>query len=315
MVLQDGKAKADVKKAAVRSFLIIYSAAIVYGVEGLPSAFLLREPSGIQTIFALLREAIEGIIRTEDHQQIDWLLIALLIKLINVMCFNKITQNKLIVDEHIKIIFRVLERAISDKKREIQFLCFRLLSLFVENETVKLEIISMLNVKTLFGALKDASNLDRKFIMSILTEIITNSQMHQIIKGLSWAQGLETLLNTCFSSEPMAVSMIFQQLTKDHVILSQMNNMMSPEYLEEVVKFIQGQANFYADPLVPVHLRKSVIVDGENIYVGSLNLTNVDQMNLLRTILKQNYECASSDAEMRLYPELPYSADGSYSQI
>ena len=71
------------------------------------------------TIFALLREAVEGTIRTEHDQQIDWLLIALLIKLINVMSFNKITQNNLIMDENIAVIFRVLERAISEKKRDI----------------------------------------------------------------------------------------------------------------------------------------------------------------------------------------------------
>ena len=34
MVLQDGQAKANVKRAAVRSFLIIYSAAIIFGIEG-----------------------------------------------------------------------------------------------------------------------------------------------------------------------------------------------------------------------------------------------------------------------------------------
>ena len=85
-----------------------------------------------------------------------------------------------------------------------------MLSFFSPLEVIKLEIVNMLLVKTLFGALGSGSDLDRKFILSILVDIITNAQMHQIIKSLSWTQGLEKLLNTSFASEPIAVSLIFQ---------------------------------------------------------------------------------------------------------
>jgi len=93
----------------------------------------------------------------------------------------------------------------------------------------------MLNIKTLFNALKGASNIDRKFILSILLDVISNAQMYQIVKSLSWTQGLETLLNSSFAAEPIAVSLIFQHLSSDPIVLSQMNNMMSAEYLDEVI--------------------------------------------------------------------------------
>lgn len=49
-----------------------------------------------------------------------------------------------------------------------------------------------------------------------------------------------------------------------------MNNMMSTEYLEEVLNVSQGRAGFWIDTNVPVHLRNSLL-DGERIFVGNLS--------------------------------------------
>ena len=110
----------------------------------------------------------------------------LLIKLTYVLCFSKQTQNKMMVDENIRVILRVFQRAIEDKRKDAVNMFFRLLSFFSSQESIKLQIVNMLNVKTLFQALNDGTGLDRKFILSILVDVIANSQMHQIVKTLSW---------------------------------------------------------------------------------------------------------------------------------
>ena len=65
-ILQSEQGKSEVKKAAVRSLIVIYSVAMLYGRDALTSVSLLKELPGIQTVFTLLREALEGNIRTED---------------------------------------------------------------------------------------------------------------------------------------------------------------------------------------------------------------------------------------------------------
>jgi len=62
------------------------------------------------------------------------------------------------------------------------------------------------------------------------------------------------------------------------------------------------------DTLVPVHLRHSII-QGVTLYVGNLNFALSEQLSLLRQILRLNFEVASADAEMRLFPDLPSSLD------
>ena len=90
-ILQNEHGRSEVKKAAVRSLIVIYSVAMLYGREALTSVTLLRELAGIQTVFTLLREALDGNIRTESDHKMDWLLVTLLLKLIYVMCFNETT--------------------------------------------------------------------------------------------------------------------------------------------------------------------------------------------------------------------------------
>ena len=115
-ILQDGAALAEVKKASVRALLILYSVAVIYGLEGATITAELHEHSGLQTIFALMREAVDGRIRSESDHQIEWQLIALLIKLLYVLCFNKQTQNRMMQEENITVLFQVLQQAIDNKR-------------------------------------------------------------------------------------------------------------------------------------------------------------------------------------------------------
>ena len=89
-------------------------------------------------------------------------------------------------------------------------------------------------VRTLFSSLQTGSSNDKKFVLAILLDFVQNIQSHEIIRNLAWTQGVEVLLNSSFATETMTVSKIFQLLTKDPTIFSQMNNMMSFEYLNEV---------------------------------------------------------------------------------
>ena len=64
---------------------------MIYGKQAVTGVVMLREVAGIQTVFNLLREAIEGNIGSEEDHQLDWLLVGLLLKLIYVMNFNEST--------------------------------------------------------------------------------------------------------------------------------------------------------------------------------------------------------------------------------
>ena len=62
-----------------------------------------------------------------------------------------------------------------------------------------------------------------------------------------------------------------------------MNNMMSTEYLEEVISLHnQSSANFWIDTNVPVHLRRCLLTDSDSIFLGSLKFTMTDQLNILK---------------------------------
>ena len=131
------------------------------------------------------------------------------------MCFNETTQKRLMVDENMQLINQVLETAIEQKKRDLILLSFRLLTFFSKYASVQAYIVTLNTVKTLFNSMKDASGLDRKFLLSILLDIVQNVRTHQIIKSLSWSQGIEVLLQACFENEPMAVGKIFAVLMSD----------------------------------------------------------------------------------------------------
>ena len=48
---------------------------------------------------------------------------------------------------------------------------------------------------------------------------------------------------------------------------------------------------------------------GDDIIVGGLKIPNSEAHQLLRQILGQNYHAGSSEAELKLFPELPLSYD------
>ena len=156
-----------------------------------------------------MREALEGNIRNEEDHLLDWLLIGLLLKLIFVLDFSERTQKRIMVDENLRLISRVMEKSIDAKRLDIQYLSFRVISFFSRYPAFQNYIVTLPVVKTMFASLKEANGLDKKFILSILLDIMSNLSSHKIIKSLSWSQGMELLINTCFNAEPMAVGKIF----------------------------------------------------------------------------------------------------------
>ena len=51
-------------------------------------------------------------------------------KLLFVLCFNDLTQKKMLSDENIKIMGRVLEKSIEEKEASATFMVLRLLTFF-----------------------------------------------------------------------------------------------------------------------------------------------------------------------------------------
>ena len=130
-------------------------------------------------------------------------------KLLYVLCFSERTQKRMMMDENIKLICRVLEKSVEKRWVNMVSLSLRLISFFSKHPVFQVHLVTMANLRTILGALKGASALDRKFILSILLDIVPNVQTHHIVRNLSWSQGIEALLNSSFAAEPMAVSKIF----------------------------------------------------------------------------------------------------------
>lgn len=76
------------------------------------------------------------------------------------------------VDENMQVIAKVLERAIEHKRSDIVYLNFRVISFFSRYAAVQDHILTLNNVKTLFSSLKDATSLDRKFILSNMLDMV-----------------------------------------------------------------------------------------------------------------------------------------------
>lgn len=76
------------------------------------------------------------------------------------------------VDENINLLSRVLESAIEHKRKDLVFQTFRVLSFFSNFVGVQAHLLTLGNIKTLFSLLKEASALDRKFLLSILLDFV-----------------------------------------------------------------------------------------------------------------------------------------------
>ena len=94
-----------------------------------------------------------------------------------------------------------------------------------------------------------------------------------MMQNTSWSQGIETLLNTCLATEPLATSLIFNRLHKDPNIRNQINSMMSKEYIDEVLNQ-KLTATSWLDPVVPAHLRRISL--NSNLVVGNMNVSIED---------------------------------------
>ena len=63
-----------------------------------------------------------------------------------------------------------------------------------------------------------------------------------------------------------------------------MNNMMSVEYLREVLEHEHGQAEFWLDVYVPSHLTK-MLYNGQDIHMDNIKMERHDAHSTLRFIL------------------------------
>lgn len=206
------------KKAALRALLVLYSVGVLYGYQATASIYALREPEGVETLFTLLREAVQGTIRDESNQQLDWQMVILVMKLIYVVCFNEQALQKILNDENIAILARVIDKSGQEKQKDVTFVWFRLFSFFSKFTGVQNQVLSMPLIKTVFKSLQEGSAIDKKFVLSVLYDFVHNSRTHEIVRSLSWTQGIEVLLNTSLATESMVVSKIFKMLGKDDQI-------------------------------------------------------------------------------------------------
>ena len=81
---------------------------------------------------------------------------------------------------------------------------------------------------------------------------------------------------------------------------------MSKEYLEEVMSVKQDEMPNWSDRSVAVLVRQLLRnVKEDDLTVPCLKLPHEAAHGMLRAVLLNNYECSSSEAELRYYPELP----------
>ena len=59
----------------------------------------------------------------------------------------------------------------------------------------------------------------------------------------------------------------------------------------------------WLDPVVPAHLRRISL--NNNLVVGNMNVSIVDQYKLIKAAFEDNYSVACSGREQRMFPPLP----------
>ena len=122
------------------------------------------------------------------------------------------------------------------------------------------------------------------------------------IRDISWAEGIETLLDCCLAIEPVATSLIFNILHKDNGLRIQINAMMSKDKIDDVLNKKLSNT-FWFDQMLPVHIRR---MSKENdIAIGNLELSISDQYRLIKDAFEENYRSGASDFELKMIPALP----------
>lgn len=123
------------------------------------------------------------------------------------------------------------------------------------------------------------------------------------IRDISWAEGIETLLDSCLDVEPIATSLIFNILHKDSGLRIQINAMMSKDRIDDVLNK-KLKNTFWFDPMLPVHIRR-MSKQGEDIAIGNLELAIADQYRLIKDAFEENYRIGASEFELKMMPALP----------
>ena len=252
----------------------------------------------------ILRESIEGY-RTNIESSVDWPLVVIIMKLFFVLCFKHEAYNNLQAEDNIEMVKLVLERAIRDQYEDAIIVVYRFLSFFMESVPVQHQLLdNPFLLKSIFDLFPKADGYSRKFYLSCLVDLFENPRAIAMMQNTSWTNGIEMMLNSSLTDEPLATSVIFNRLYRDSVIQTQVNSMMSKEYIDEVLNKRLTQT-YWLDPSIPAHLRR--ISASNNLAIGNMNISIEDQYDLIKSAFEDNFRIASSNKERRPIPILPKS--------
>ena len=164
---------------------------------------------------SVLQDAMEG--RNNDVEiGIDWTLVTNIIKLLFVLCFKQEAFDNIQAENHIEIIKSVLGRSIKENVDSVIQVTFRLLTFFMDSIPIQHQLLdNHYTVRSILELLPGADDVNRKFYLSCLSDLFENPRALLMMQNTSWSHGIETLLNTCLHTEPLATSLIFNRLHKD----------------------------------------------------------------------------------------------------
>ena len=73
-------------------------------------------------------------------------------------------------------------------------------------------------LKSIYDLFQKADTYSKKFYLSCLIDLFENPRAVALMQNTSWTNGIEMMLNTCLTDEPLATSLIFNRLYKDPII-------------------------------------------------------------------------------------------------
>ena len=104
-----------------------------------------------------------------------------------------------------------------ENKHYIVTSILRFLSFISNDDSIK-DKLSQINVlSALFAQLPTEDKDDKKFVLSVLNDLVSKPKAVQMIKETAWLDGIDKLV-ACQYVEPLATSIIFSTLHRDPTI-------------------------------------------------------------------------------------------------
>ena len=148
----------------------------------------------------------------------------------------------------------------------------RFLSFISSDDSVKDKLSQVNILSALFAQLSTGDKDDKKFILSVLNDLVNRPKAVQVIKETAWLDGIDKLV-ACQDVEPLAASLIFSTLHRDPTIRAQINAIMELEKVNSIIKANNGTYE-WTDLHIPAHIKR--LASSKSLQMGALDIGLVE---------------------------------------